>query len=98
MRTSSAKVRVRAVADRQCGAVRATQLDALGVAIGMVVDAARPSGRVPRPLQFAPRARAHEPKLALTRSPLERLFVPLCERAGLPAALVEADLIAQYGV
>jgi Protein of unknown function (DUF559) len=26
----------------------------------------------------------HEPKLARTRSPLERLFLPLCERAGLP--------------
>jgi Protein of unknown function (DUF559) len=26
----------------------------------------------------------HEPKLAHTRSPLERLFLPLCERAGLP--------------
>lgn len=26
----------------------------------------------------------HEPKLALTRSPLERLFLPLCERAGIP--------------
>ena len=27
----------------------------------------------------------HEPKLARTRSPLEDLFLPLCERAGLPA-------------
>jgi len=26
----------------------------------------------------------HEPKLAHTRSPLERLFLPLCERAGIP--------------
>jgi len=26
----------------------------------------------------------HEPKLAHTRSPLERLLVPLCERAGIP--------------
>jgi Protein of unknown function (DUF559) len=26
----------------------------------------------------------HEPKLAYTRSPLERLFLPLCERAGIP--------------
>jgi hypothetical protein len=26
----------------------------------------------------------HEPKLAHTRSPLERLFIPLCERAGIP--------------
>ncbi len=26
----------------------------------------------------------HEPKLAHTRSPLERLFLPLCERAGVP--------------
>lgn len=26
----------------------------------------------------------HEPKLARTRSPLERLFIPLCERAGIP--------------
>ncbi|HUA50345.1 MAG TPA: DUF559 domain-containing protein [Solirubrobacteraceae bacterium] len=26
----------------------------------------------------------HEPKLARTRSPLERLFLPLCERAGIP--------------
>jgi Protein of unknown function (DUF559) len=26
----------------------------------------------------------HEPRLARTRSPLERLFLPLCERAGLP--------------
>src|SRR5262249_10620946 len=26
----------------------------------------------------------HEPKLAHTRSPLERLFIPLCERGGIP--------------
>ena len=26
----------------------------------------------------------HEPKLAHTRSPLERLFLPLCERTGIP--------------
>jgi len=26
----------------------------------------------------------HEPKLAHTRSPLERLFLPLCERVGIP--------------
>jgi Protein of unknown function (DUF559) len=26
----------------------------------------------------------HEPKLARTRSPLERLFLPLCERVGIP--------------
>lgn len=26
----------------------------------------------------------HEPRLARTRSPLERLFLPLCERAGIP--------------
>ena len=26
----------------------------------------------------------HEPKLAHTRSPLERLFLPVCERAGIP--------------
>ena len=26
----------------------------------------------------------HEPRLAQTRSPLERLFLPLCERAGIP--------------
>jgi Protein of unknown function (DUF559) len=26
----------------------------------------------------------HEPKLALTRSPLERLFLPLCEKFGIP--------------
>jgi hypothetical protein len=26
----------------------------------------------------------HEPKLAHTRSPLERLFLPLCEPAGIP--------------
>lgn len=26
----------------------------------------------------------HEPKLARTRSPLERLFLPFCERAGIP--------------
>ena len=28
--------------------------------------------------------RRHEPKLARTRSPLERLFLPLCERIGIP--------------
>jgi hypothetical protein len=28
--------------------------------------------------------RSHEPKLAHTRSRLERLFIPLCERAGIP--------------
>ena len=26
----------------------------------------------------------HEPKLARTRSPLERLFLPLCEKYGVP--------------
>ena len=29
-------------------------------------------------------AERHEPKLARTRSPLERLFLPLCEKYGVP--------------
>jgi hypothetical protein len=40
----------------------------------------------------------HEPKLAHTRSPLERLFLPLCERAGIPLpddvnVCVEGELV-----
>jgi Protein of unknown function (DUF559) len=39
----------------------------------------------------------HEPKLAHTRSALERLFIPLCERAGLPVpevnVLIEGELV-----
>ena len=35
----------------------------------------------------------HEPKLARTRSPLERLFLPLCEKYGVP--YVQDGLLAR---